>query len=81
MNAGGDESFGALGHPEATIDLETAGWKPGNACPECGHPTVRAIVRIGMSFHDDGAWELDERLQIYEAFCPVCDWLPPIQRQ
>lgn len=54
------------------------GWAPGEACPACEHPTVHAIVRAGVQFHADGAWEFDETLAIYEAFCPECDWLPPV---
>lgn len=60
--------------PEPTI----TGWAPGEACPACEHSTVHAIVRAGMQFHVDGGWAFDETLAIYEAFCPECDWLPPV---
>lgn len=63
---------------EPTVDLAAAGWEPGNPCPACGHPIVHAIVRAGMRFHADGRWDYDETLAIYEAFCPECDWLPPV---
>lgn len=63
---------------ELQIDLEAAGWRPGESCPACGNETVHAIVRAGMQFHADGSWDFDETLAMYEVFCPVCDWLPPV---
>jgi hypothetical protein len=64
---------------EATIDLDAAGWTPGEPCPKCENSTIVAIVRAGVQFHDNGSWSYDETLGIYEAFCPECDWLPPIR--
>lgn len=64
--------------PELTVDLVAAGWDPGEPCPACAHPIVHAIVRAGMQCHADGSWDYDETLAIYEAFCPECDWLPPV---
>jgi ribosomal protein S27AE len=67
--------------PELFIDLEGAGWVPGTACPNCGHGNVHAIVRAGILFRDIGSWEVEEILGIYEAFCPNCDWLPPVHQE
>lgn len=66
------------GGSEPTIDLPTADWRPGDPCPNCGHRTVHAIVRAGVRFHETGSWDFDETLAAYEAFCPACDWLPPV---
>ena len=68
-------------HEEGTemmLDLAAAGWQPGDPCPECGYSIVHAIVRAGVTFRSDGSWALDETLGVYEAFCPECDWLPPV---
>ena len=66
---------------ERFIDLEQAGWRPGEACPECGHGNVHTIVRAGVLFRDLGSWEVEEILGVYEAFCSNCDWLPPVHRE
>lgn len=71
-DAGGEAAL------EPTVDLAAAGWEPGEPCPACEHLIVHAIVRAGMQFHADGRWDYDETLAIYEAFCPECDWLPPV---
>jgi hypothetical protein len=68
-----------VGDPEPFIDLEQAGWKPGAPCPACGHGNVHTIVRAGVLFRDLGSWEVEEILGMYEAFCPNCDWLPPVR--
>jgi hypothetical protein len=34
-----------------------------------------------MVFYENGDWEFDQTLAVYEAFCPSCDWLPPIRRE
>ncbi len=65
-------------YTEAAIDLAATGWRPGDCCPACGNSTVYAIVRAGMRFDVNGSWTLDETLSIYDAFCPMCDWLPPV---
>lgn len=78
MNAPAADADGCATAPEPTVDLAAAGWAPGEPCPACGHPIVHAIVRAGMQFHADGSWDYDESLAIYEAFCPECDWLPPV---
>jgi hypothetical protein len=70
-----------VGDPEPFIDLEQAGWKPGEPCPECGHGNVHTIVRAGVLFRDLGSWEVEEILGVYEAFCPNCDWLPPVRQE
>lgn len=66
--------------PEPFIHLEEADWTPGEPCPNCGHGSVHTIVRAGVLFRDIGSWEVDEILGIYEAFCPNCDWLPPVRQ-
>jgi hypothetical protein len=70
-----------IGGHERFIDLEQAGWKPGSACPGCGHGNVHTIVRAGVLFRDIGSGEIEEILGVYEAFCPNCDWLPPVRRE
>jgi hypothetical protein len=66
---------------ERFLDLERADWMPGAPCPGCGHGNVHTIVRAGVLFRDSGSWELEEILGVYEAFCPNCDWLPPVRRE
>lgn len=64
---------------EAFIDCERAGWTPGDPCPNCGHGNVYAIIRAGVIYRDTGGWELNKTLGVYEAFCPRCEWLPPVR--
>ena len=78
MTSCGERSSAVVTDAEWTIDFERAGWVPGDECPDCGHGAVHAIVRAGVLFRDDGSWEFDETLAVYEAFCPSCDWLPPV---
>jgi hypothetical protein len=66
---------------EQAIDMEVAEWSPGDACPNCSAGAIYAIVRAGMVFRESGDWEFDQTLAVYEAFCPSCDWLPPIRRE
>ena len=66
---------------EAFIDCERASWTPGDPCPNCGHGNVHAIIRAGVIFRETDSWELDETLGVYEAFCPNCEWLPPVRRE
>ena len=63
---------------ERFLDLERADWTPGAPCPACGHGNIHTIVRAGVLFRDSGSWEIEEILGVYEAFCPNCDWLPPV---
>ena len=77
-SAGAD---GTAGGSEQVIGLKQAGWTPGALCPACGQGNVHTIVRAGVLFRDIGSWELEEILGVYEAFCPNCDWLPPVRRE
>jgi hypothetical protein len=74
-----DEITGREERIEVMLDPSAAGWRPGEPCPECGHSVVHAIVRAGVQFRSDGSWEFDETLGVYDAFCPTCDWLPPVR--
>jgi len=74
-----DEITGREERIEVMLDPSTAGWRPGKPCPECGHSVVHAIVRAGVRFRSDGSWEFDKTLGVYDAFCPTCDWLPPVR--
>ena len=76
-----ERTDGTAGESERVIDLEQAGWIPGSPCPACGHGNVHTIVRAGVLFRDIGSWEVEEILGVYEAFCPNCDWLPPVRRE
>jgi len=74
----GDTPAGDL---ERFLDLERAGWTPGEPFPACGHGAAHTIVRAGVLFRDSGDWEVEEILGVYEAFCPNCDWLPSVDRE
>lgn len=50
----------------------------GQALFKVPHSVVHAIVRAGVRFRSHGSWEFDEPLGVYDAFCPECDWFPPI---
>lgn len=74
-----EEMVREQGPIEAIIDLDAAGWTPGEPCPTCGNSIIVAIVRAGAQFHENGSCSYAETLGIYEAFCPECDWFPPIR--
>jgi len=74
-----DEITGREERIEVMLDLATAGWNPGDPCPECGHPVVHAILRAGATFKSDGSWRVEETVGVYEVFCSACGWLPSIQ--
>ena len=76
-----ERTDGTAGESERVIDLEQAGWRPGASCPACSHGNVHTIVRAGVLFRDIGSWEVEEILGVCEAFCPNCDWLPPVRRE
>lgn len=76
-----ERTDGTAGESERVIDLKQAGWIPGSPCPACGHGNVHTIVRAGVLFRNIGSWEVEEILGVYEAFCPNCDWLPPVRRE
>ena len=72
---------GTASDSEQSIDFEQAGWTPRAPCPACGHKNIYPIIRAGVLFRDIESWELKEILEVYEAFCPNCDWLPPVCRE